>query len=170
MGKIQQVGDLELDQDFSYQQQLWVVQRVGWFVMAAIVLAGASGLFGGGWLSQAQVGSASDPLWIEYERFGRLQAPTQMKIYVAPQSQPAQEVRLLLDRDYTQKVQIQEILPTPTAIAARSNQWIYSFKTLGTEEPLSIQIVLRPEAIGAVKGTVALDQGRALHFNQFIYP
>lgn len=170
MSKIRQVGDLELDQDLSYQQRLWAVQRVGWFVMAAIVLAGALGLFGAGWLSQAQVGSASDPLWIEYERFGRFETRTQMKIYVARQRQPSQEVRLLLDRDYAQKVQIEEILPTPTAIATRSNQWIYSFKTLGTEEPLSIQIALKPETIGAVKGTVALEQGRALHFSQFIYP
>ena len=41
------VGDLEIHQDLPFQRRSWTVQRVGWAIMALVVLAG---LLGGLWL------------------------------------------------------------------------------------------------------------------------
>ena len=40
-------GDLQLEQDLVLQQRTWRVQRIGWVVLALIVLCGTLGLFGG---------------------------------------------------------------------------------------------------------------------------
>lgn len=39
MAKIQRVGALEISQDLDFQRRTWVVEQVGWGVMALVVLA-----------------------------------------------------------------------------------------------------------------------------------
>ena len=75
MGRKSQPQDIDLDQDIDFQQRSWKVQRVGWGLMVLFVLAGLSGLLGTGPLSNVTDGDEGGPLWLEYQRFGRLQAP-----------------------------------------------------------------------------------------------
>lgn len=59
-------GGLEVSQDLNFQRREWVVQRVGWVVMAVLLVAALLGLFGPGPLSKSIAGSASGPVRAEY--------------------------------------------------------------------------------------------------------
>jgi hypothetical protein len=85
MAEVQRAGDLELNQDLRFQRRMWAVQRIGWAVMALVVLAGLLGLFGPGPLSSATAGKEEGPLLVEgYERFVRFRIPTTLQVRLDP--------------------------------------------------------------------------------------
>lgn len=47
----EQKRDLELTEDFTFEQREWKVQRIAWLIMALLVLLGLLGLFGAGPMS-----------------------------------------------------------------------------------------------------------------------
>ena len=41
----QRVGDPEIKQNLRFQRRMWALERIGWAVMALVVLVGLVGLF-----------------------------------------------------------------------------------------------------------------------------
>ena len=67
---------------------MWALQRIGWAVMALVVLVGLVGLFGTGPLSRATAGEEEAPLFVEeYERFARFMLPTTLRVRLDPMGQ-----------------------------------------------------------------------------------
>lgn len=50
------IGDLEISQDLEFQKRSWTIQRVGWVVIALLILAGLLGVFGKGIAADATAG------------------------------------------------------------------------------------------------------------------
>lgn len=160
------VGDLELEQDLQYQQQSWVFQRIGWAAMSLIALAALLGLTGEGWLSQAKARQPGNPLWLEYERFGRFHSSVQLRIHI-DKALPSNQIRIGISRKYLEGVQIQQVTPEPDNIELSSDRLIYSFK--GTT-PTAVTFYVQPEQMGFSSGSVGLEGTQLLQFQQFIYP
>ncbi len=166
MTNIQRVGDLEIEQDLQYQQRAWTVERIGWIAMFLIASSALLGLTGSGWLSQAKAGQASAPFWLEYDRFGRFQAPEKLRIHINKTSSTRQ-IQLSLSRQYLEGIQIQQVTPEPDRIELSSDRLIYVFN--GTA-PTAITIYMQPEQMGLLHGFVRLEGAQPLQFQQFIYP
>ena len=64
----QRVGDLQINQDMEHHHTMWVIQRVGWVVMALLLLLALAGLLGNGVVSHITAGEAGDALQLEWER------------------------------------------------------------------------------------------------------
>jgi hypothetical protein len=167
MGDVQHGNDLELGQNRADQQGPVIVQQVSWSVMALIAIAALLGLTGSGWLSEAKVGKSGDPTWIEYERFGRFQAPEKMRIHVEPQQVADGELRIWISRSYLEGMQIHQVTPEPDRMEAMPDRLVYVFK--GTA-PTAITLYMEPEQIGFLPGSVGLEGGQPLYFQQFVYP
>jgi hypothetical protein len=43
---LKRIGDVEINQDLDFQRRCWTVQRIGWIVMAVLVLSALLGVFG----------------------------------------------------------------------------------------------------------------------------
>ncbi len=104
MGGAKREADLEMRQDLEFQRRMWVVQRVGWVMMALAALAALLGLFGGaGASSGATAGSREAPLSIEeYERFLRVGKPAALRVHVGAPPGTGEELRteqVLFPRD-----------------------------------------------------------------------
>jgi len=76
----QRVGSLEIVQDMTFQRRAWVVQRIAWVVMLLIVVAAVLGLFATGPLSGTTAKTDDGVLTIEYGRFARHDAQTDLLI------------------------------------------------------------------------------------------
>lgn len=75
---------LQIDENIEAQRKMAKQQRVGWAILALLVIAVLFGLFGGdGLLSNTKVRSADGVLEAEYERFTRQGAPTSLKVRIA---------------------------------------------------------------------------------------
>ena len=61
--------DLEISEDIVFQRRSWVMQRVGWGLMALFLATGPTGAFGVGPLSSTS--AIREDLKVSYERFPR---------------------------------------------------------------------------------------------------
>ena len=79
---------LEVHEDMRLVRRSWVVQRIGWGVMAALLLAALLGLFGTGPLSRATATAPGGAVTLDYDRFGRYLGPATLLIRVGPGAAP----------------------------------------------------------------------------------
>lgn len=172
MSKVQRVGDLEVNQDLEFQRHIWTVQRVGWVVMTLVVLAALLGLFGPGLFGRATAGNQEAPVSIEeYERFLRFEKPTTLRVHLNLTAGAGGEVRVWLDREYLESVQLQQVTPQPERVEAGSDRLIYVFDVAAEpDQPTAVTFNFQPDKIGPLKGQVGLAEGESLAFRQFVYP
>jgi hypothetical protein len=156
-------GGLEIEQDLPFQQRVWTTQRIGWIVMAVLVIAASVGLFGTGPVSNSSV--ASPGLEVEYERFGRLQQPTTIRFRVDADTN--ETAKIFVGRKYLESVQVEQITPEPDKVEAAAQWFIYSFTRQG---PTAVTFHVRPDEFGVLSGEARLAQGETIAFWQLIYP
>lgn len=164
---IVRIGDLEINQDLGVQERMWRIQRVGWALIGVIVLSGLSGLFGRGPLGYTTGGDVHGPLWVEYERFGRNQASSELRIHVRPTSDT---VRIWIGPDYTAHVDILRIIPEPAISRVDGAGFMFEVAAMGKNEPGTITLNLQFHAVGRVAGEVRSPGSPAIPIRQFIYP
>jgi hypothetical protein len=116
MAQTQRVGSLEIAQDLDFQRKEWRVQRIGWVVMALLILASLLGLTGRGVLARATIGDTGSRLQLTYSRFDRLEAPTTLDLQIAGDAVTGEQVELWVDRDYLQSLQIEQVVPEPEEV------------------------------------------------------
>jgi hypothetical protein len=170
MPQPKRVGSLEIAQDIDFQRREWRAQRIGWVVMALLVLAAMAGLTGNGVLARATAGGPADPIRLEYARFDRMQSPSSLRVEVAGDAVGGEVVELLIDRAYLQGVQIEKVVPEPESVRGAENDLLYVFAVAEPGRPLTVSFDLRHNDFGVKGGRVALPDGPALEFGQIVYP
>jgi hypothetical protein len=148
-----------------FQQRMWVVQRIGWVVLAAICLAALSGLFGSGFLSDRTVQNAT--MTIQYQRFERATRLAQFSFHFAPTE--STERRLRISRNFQDKFEIRNIQPRPLRSVSGSDGLELTFAAA----PLvasHVTIWARPHAYGSLTIETHVDDGPPSNFSIFVYP
>ena len=165
------LGDLEIEQDISFQQKTWVVQRAAWMVLLAVLIAGMTGFFGGsGPLAQASIGKENAILQINYNRFTQYLSPTDFQIKIRPPENVGAPIRLWIDRQYLDGFILQNITPEPDSIESTPDRLIYEFPLAESNGNISITLNVRHNRIGTLQGRIGLEGGQTLEFSQFVYP
>lgn len=163
---------LQVEEDFAFQRKQWVLERVGWVVMALIVAAAFAGLLGPGPVNSATAGDPNGPLSVEYSRFPRHASPgLLMSVRVGPARTGGEDVRVWVDSQYFEKFRVERIEPEPERVEAASGRYTYVFPLAERNMELKIAFHLEPEGYGpadARVGVVGAEQDVAFH--QFIYP
>lgn len=165
----QKIGDLEVHQDLTQQHLEWKIQRISWVGMSIILIAALLGLFGAGPLSNATVGSQGDPLWIEYRRFDRYEAPSFLRIHTNSLDRQNNHLRLWIDHNYIDRIDIETIVPVPERVEGSSDRIFYLFATSATDQAMIITFIFRPNTFGPTTAQIGIDD-RQVHFWQFFYP
>jgi len=161
----------EIHQDLPFQQRLWKFQRIAWGVMAAIAVAALLGLFGTGPLDEATAGREGSPLWLEFNRFGRLQSETStLKVHLGPHAAVGSQARFWLGRDYLESIQIQQITPRPESVEAGPDRDTFVVRVSDPSRDSLVTLYFDPEKMGPLPGRGGLEGGKPLTFSQFIYP
>ena len=158
---------LEIWQDLAFERRQWKVQRVGWIVIAIILLLALLGVFGNGPLSHAETSAGA--LRAEYERFTHADAPTTLHIHVRAPGQG--NVRLAINRDYLDAIPIQHIRPAPLRVESAGNDQVYEFAAPDAGD-LHVSIDASPQAPSLPTAVVRLQGANAatLGFRQVVYP
>ena len=153
---------MEIDSDVKFQRREWIAQRIGWIVIAAVVLAALVGTFGTGPVSRA---SAQAPgLQLEYERFVRWRQSMKLRCLV---SETKPETQVAISRDYLDSVQIEQITPPPVQAESAGAWLVYRF---AGPAPMAVTFSVKAEEFGYLPGAVRIPDGEAVSFRQFIYP
>jgi hypothetical protein len=168
MSDVKKVGDMEVEQDLDYQRVAWNLQRIGWSVMALLIVAALLGLFGSGLLSQETVQASNSKAAVEHDRFIRNQSPTILTVTAVPSREETAMIEL--DKRFVDKVQIEQISPQPSSVQISSNSYIYSFPLQSAVETLTITFYYRPQGIGWIDGILKQANVEDIPFKQFVYP
>lgn len=167
---VKRVGDLELGQDLTYQRRKWIVERVGWGAMALIILGALIGLFGTGPFSSAKATAVDAPLSVEYDRFGRLMSPLQLRVRIGAGAVQDDEIRLWLDQAYLERVRIQHITPEPSRVEIGPERYVYVFQAVEDNIPTVLTFHMETQKFGLIRARMGLAGKQTLEFTQFIYP
>jgi hypothetical protein len=144
----------------------WVLERVGWIAMAAILAAAAAGLFGHGWLGETEA-VAGDELTVEYSRFCRAHSPVELVVDWLPRGQ---EPALWISRSYLDEFGIAEIRPAPSAVTLDPDRIYYAFRSSTPGARVRVTFMLKAEHGGPYLGRIGVDDGRDVEIRQFVFP
>lgn len=160
---------LDIDEDMRFHERNWLLQRIGWIGITLVLGAALAGVFGSGWLSKGSISAPGGALYVEYDRFARYIAPTALRIRLTPKLGQRQ-VGLGVSTDFLDTVQLERITPEPESVEARADQLVYFFKVADAGRPSTVVFHLKTQHLGRVSGRVALVDGPAVTFEQFVYP
>ena len=159
-------GDSHLD-DLGHERAIWKFQHWAWTLFALTLIAASLGLFGDGLVSHAKAGKPG--LSLEYERFGRYQAPSTLKLRLnsgGGNTLPA----VWLAQDFVDQIEIEEIYPPPERVKVAGDRLIYIFNVAQTNDPVAITFHFKPDGYGKTRARLGLVDGPEVTFSQFVYP
>ena len=158
-------GDLQTSEDIARERREWVVQRVGWGVMALFLAAGVAGLFGSGPLARASVGD--DTLRVAYPRMARYQSPVALEVTAVA---TGAELRVSIPARYVKDAGITRVTPEPDKVELRGDRYVYVFPVGAEGGQRRVAFELEPNHIGSIRGEVAVDGVTTVHFAHFVVP
>ena len=171
--------NLQIEQNIRFQEREWQLQRLGWIVFAAIVIAAVLGLFGGGGVfAQKRVDSGSG-LALEFSRFERRGAFAKLRIDVEPTDPSRTEFSIWIDRRYLQDMDVENITPTPVRTEFAGDRLHFVFHSRANEMdklteagPYRITFMLKANHFGITEGKIGLVDGAntTIRFRQLFYP
>lgn len=160
----------ELDRDLAFQHRTWLIQRIGWGVIALILFCALLGLFGRGPLSQTTIREPSLPISVTYERFGRYQSASELRVHIDTIPMHDQIATMWLSKDYVSRMEIQHVVPIPEREEVSATGMMYVFRVATPKEGIDIFVTVQAQTIGFVTGRIGFDESQALPFRQWIYP
>lgn len=159
--------ELDLAEDMRHQRREWKAEHIGWWVMGAILLAAVVGLAGAGPLSGTTAGTPNSPLWIEYPRFARYQAPMEIKVHFQPP--PTGVVRLAMDREFYASTE-SEISPPPEKTDLRGDRVTFVFPAGPARGETGVIFRLKPTQRWYHDVRIWLGDEHSVAFRIFVFP
>jgi len=158
---------LDLQYDPAYEEREWKAQRIAWTLMGLAVIATLAGFLGVGPFSKKHAGKVGNALYVEYQRFGRYHAPTELKVFCRPERK--EQFELSFDRAFIEATEIKEISPEPEETSTEGDRYVYRFRQGEGEEHL---ITFRIEAaqFGGARSKVTLDGKASVAIRLFYWP
>lgn len=159
---------LEVDQDLEFQRRDWTFERAGWFAMLVVVVAALLGLLGDGPLSRAHRIAGDHSLRVEYGRFERHGARTQLTLFVRRDSTAGSAASLWIDDHFLEGVTIDGIEPQPTRQVSVGDRTLFDIAVAGDSARLTLSFT--PLTIGTRRLHLGLMGREPLALSQFVYP
>ncbi|MGH9943441.1 MAG: hypothetical protein ACRD9R_13925 [Pyrinomonadaceae bacterium] len=170
MSDIKRVGDIEIGEDMRTQRRQWAIERIGWVLMLLVALAALAGLLGPGPLSGTSAATPDSLLQVEYNRFERRQSPVMLRVRLGPGAARGGQLRLSLNRDYVEGIQIERIEPEPDTVEAHADRYVYVFNAPDISGATSVTFRFEPNRYGRAPVRLWIEGGPQLSFRQFFYP
>jgi hypothetical protein len=161
--------ELEIDDDEAFERRSYTVQRTGWILMAALVVAAAGGLLGSGPLARATA-AAPGAFTIEYDRLTRYQSGQTLHIYLEPAVTRDRETRVWINRQFLDSSRIETVVPTPLRVEGQADRLYYVFHMAKPGDPLFVAFNLQAEQVGLVDGRIGTGDSHEVTFKQLVYP
>jgi hypothetical protein len=151
--------DLQLSDDLAFTRRSWVVERIGWAVLGALLIAGFFGLLGPGLLSGVK---EAGPLTVEYDRFERRENENELRVRLAPGARS-----LWVENSYLDGVRLEKVQPEPSRVASEAGWTVFTFEG---EEDVEARLEISPRSIGRLEGRFGPSKDQAVRVRQFVFP
>lgn len=154
-------------EDIQLQRKVWKFERVGWYVLLAVVILTLLGLFSRGPLSSLVAVSDIRDLTVEYERFHRNGGSNSM--IIRTQGKPDQPVTVLIGKAMLEGFSIDSIQPLPMSSTSTSDGLALTLMPDKQGDAI-LYLSWRSSGLGLIKSEIAVAGGGHIPITQFIYP
>jgi hypothetical protein len=166
-----ETNTIELDGSRSerIRSREWTAERVGWFVIAAILIAALLGLLGPGLLSYRIQTSPDHRLSVEYYAVQRYDAPAELRIRFRPSD--VSMVRITVARTFTDQTTPESITPNPETVEMQGDRLVYSFRAMADHRAAGLVTYrYKSNVPGWLRYEIGLDGGPSIEVSQFVCP
>ncbi|MCY1392366.1 hypothetical protein D9M68_305460 [compost metagenome] len=154
-------------ENLRIQRVHWGIERIGFVILLALMLLTLLGLFSRGWLSHVHAQTASGGLELEYQRFLRNGATSNLVLTVRGEAGKEADVRIA--GAFLQGVTVESLVPQPAASSSHEETGIALRLKPDANGRAQVHLALRSDGLGHYASRV-LANGESLELNQFIYP
>lgn len=106
---------------------------------------------------------------LEYERFTRHIADTSLQLQIQPEPAQPGVAQVWISSEYLPGIQLQQVQPEPDSWTAMDGGVVLAFPAKGTA-PVLVQLQIRPDQPGTLRGAAGLPGREPIEFWQFVYP
>ena len=146
----------------------FLVHRYGLYVLLMIIAAALAGIFSGGYFSEAVKSSQRNNLEVQYQRFGRLQTPVQMKIVL--HEDYSQSLTLRVGQDFMTHFETSNIWPQPDEMHSEGGDVVLIYHQGTFRKDAAIWLYTTPTQPGTAVTSVTVNNEPGINLWQFIYP
>ena len=144
-------GELDVGTDLRFEQGWWRTERVIWFLLGMLVLAGLSGALGRGPLASNRGSSAGGSIQYQYDRVQRAGTPTTVKLRLFPPQTGGPS--LYLGGEVQDSSGLELTPPPDSTVAASGGAW---FRFAAAQQPVQIAVSFKPGVLGRCKLRLAV--------------
>lgn len=163
-------GEHEICEDPTFQERMWKAERVGWGVIALLILGGLAGLLGHGPLARTVAAGPGGSIRIQYERFGRVGSGRPLQIRVESAAFHNGVARLWVSRSLLGDNDLQWRSLLPEGGVAGPERVTYRFAAPAGSAALVLDAELTPRRAGVLRGEIGLEAGESAPLRQLVYP
>jgi hypothetical protein len=161
---------LDSSQHIKQQRREWLVERIGWGLIACIILAALLGGLGFGPLSSRDAASGDGSLRASFYAIERAQAGTKLELWREPDDGAAKEFDLAISRTFLDEVTLESLVPEPTKVAADGDHIVFTFSENDLTRGGKIVCRYKHNHCGVVKYEIAIVAHEPLRISQFVLP
>lgn len=161
--------ELQLEQDLSFQERDWRVQRIAMLLMLVFILVGLSGLLGPGPLSHAHARSADDSVSVDYLRWARRGGKANLTVIVDQAQVRDGRLRVEVPMAYFEDMELEAVTPQPEQVEASGSTMRFIFAAPRADGPVTLEFDVQGQGMGPVRGELRVHD-TIVRFQQFLWP
>jgi hypothetical protein len=159
--------DLESAEALAFQRKSWKIQRVGWFLMGALLVLALLGAFGDGWLARTSRHSADSTVSVRYDRVARLESPAEIEISAVPEGDGTLD--LTVDQALLAATSLSDLQPLPREIVALPGGQRLSYRAEGAT-PVALRFRITPHRLGRLRARFTGPRSQSLDISFLVLP
>jgi hypothetical protein len=153
----------------SFHRKQFLAERAGWAAMALYLAWAVLGGFGDGWVSKRRASNAAGSCTVDYQRFGRRDAPFELRLWMEL-DEPRDRIALHLNREFLDRVKIERVTPAYQSIEADSSGVALLFMVEPEPGAYTFTIEYKPQHVGALHAVLQAEREAEVALDQFVYP
>lgn len=144
------------------------MHRIGRLTLVLIALAALAGLLGPGPLNRTS--RSAGPVEFGYDRFTRYRGNGALEVRIRPDPARSGTAQVWISAEYLAAMDVQQVVPWPAAWTAAADGSVLAFPVREPQERVEVQVRVRPDRIGLVRGAIGAPGEDPTEFWQFVYP
>ena len=168
MAKLHVSHGIQLSDDFPFTRKSWIVERAGWGLLIAVLVAALLGGLAPGLFSRRTTASGS--LAVEYDRFGHFKTEETITLRLTSRPEDPDRVSFWIDESFLDGVSIEKIRPHPLEVRPEEGRTTFLFAAPPRHASVTVRIDVVPERPGPLAGRFGQAKGSLVDVRQFIYP
>jgi hypothetical protein len=163
------IAELDSPDKLAHHRREWLIERLGWGLIAAILAAGFLGALGPGLLGTREATSSDGSLRAKYSLVERYDAPNVLELWLSSK-QPSADFRLEISRSAADTITIEQIIPHPAANSSRAGKLVLHFRAQPGSDELKVICRYKHNQFGLLNYEVGLAGHEPLPIQQLVLP